>query len=36
MLAYNLDVVAPNDIIMTADVDAFIEGPEILDPLNQV
>lgn len=36
MLAYKLDVVSPNDIIITADVDAFIGTPHILDPLNQV
>jgi len=36
MLAYKLDIVAPTDIIVTADVDAFIETPGILEPLNQV
>ena len=36
MLAYKLDVVSPNDIIITADVDAFVGTPHILDPLNQV
>lgn len=36
MLAYKLDIVSPNDIIITADVDAFVGTPHILDPLNQV
>ncbi|XP_023341269.1 uncharacterized protein LOC111711213 isoform X2 [Eurytemora carolleeae] len=35
MLAYKLDVVSPNDVIITADVDAFVGTPHILDPLNQ-
>ena len=36
MLAYKLSIVSSNDIIITADVDAFIETPSILEPLNQV
>ena len=35
LLAFSLDFVQPQDVIITADVDAFIMTPEILRPLRK-
>ena len=36
MLAYELDAVDDDDVIITADVDAFVMTKDILLPLNKV